>query len=75
MTQPVKTGAPLRRGRARGTPNRKNQVTRDYVIKEGAPLAFLCGVVRGKRITAAAKPGDGKRTLVDIWPVGGRGVT
>ena len=39
-------------------------LTRDYVIKEGAPLAFLCGVVRGKRFTAAAEQGDGKRTHV-----------
>jgi len=51
-------------GRAKGTPNRKNQVTRDYVIREGAPLQFLCSVVRGKRFTAAAEPGDRKRTHV-----------
>ena len=50
-------GHPRSGGRAPGTPNKKNQVTRDFVIKEGAPLAFLCGVVRGKRITAAAEPG------------------
>lgn len=51
-------------GRAKGTPNRKNQITRDYVIKEGAPLQFLCSVVRGRRFTAAAEPGDRKRTHV-----------
>ncbi len=51
-------------GRARGTPNRKNQVTRDYVIREGAPLQFLCSVVRGRRFTAAGGPGDAKRTHV-----------
>ncbi len=55
-------GYPRSGGLAKGTPKRKNQVTRDYVIKEGAPLAFLCNVVRGKRFTAAAEQGDGKRT-------------
>ncbi len=55
-------GTPRTGGRQPGVPNRKNQVTRDFVIKEGAPLAFLCGVVRGKRFTAAAEQGDGKRT-------------
>ncbi len=57
-------GLPRTGGRAKGTPNRKNQVTRDYVIREGAPLQFLCSVVRGKRFTAAAEPGDRKRTHV-----------
>ena len=57
-------GYPRTGGRAKGTPNRKNQVTRDYVIREGAPLQFLCSVVRGKRFTAAAEPGDRKRTHV-----------
>ncbi len=41
-------------------------ISRDYVIREGAPLAFLCSVVRGKRFTAAAEPGDGKR--VHVFP-------
>lgn len=59
-------GYPRTGGRNKGTPNRKNLVTRDYVIKEGAPLAFLCSVVRGKRITAAAAPGDSKR--VHVFP-------
>ena len=57
-------GYPRSGGRARGTPNKKNQVTRDYVIKQGAPLAFLCRVVRGKRFTAAAQLGDNKRTYI-----------
>ncbi len=57
-------GLPRTGGRRRGTPNKKNQVTRDYVIREGAPLAFLCSVVRGKRFTAAAEPGGKKRTHV-----------
>ncbi len=57
-------GLPRTGGRAKGTPNRKNLVTRDYVIKEGAPLQFLCSVVRGRRFTAAAEPGGTKRTHV-----------
>ncbi len=57
-------GYPRSGGRARGTPNKKNQVTRVYVIREGAPLQCLCSVVRGKRFTAAAEPGDRKRTHV-----------
>ena len=54
-------GQPATGGRRLGVPNRINQVTREYVIREGAPLAFLCSVVRGKRITAAAEQGDNKR--------------
>ncbi len=59
-------GTPRTGGRAKGTPNKKNLVTRDYVIREGAPLAFLCGVVRGKRFTAAAEPGGKKR--IHVFP-------
>ena len=57
-------GLPRTGGRAKGTPNKKNQVTRDYVIKEGAPLEFLCRVVRGTRILAAPEPEAKKRTWV-----------
>ena len=57
-------GYPASGGRPKGTPNKVNMVTRDYVIKQGAPLSFLCNVVRGKRITAAAEQGDAKRTHV-----------
>ena len=59
-------GYPRSGGRAKGTPNKKNQVTRDYVIKEGAPLAFLCGVVKGRRFTRAAVPAGNKR--VHVYP-------
>jgi hypothetical protein len=59
-------GTPRTGGRAKGTPNRKNQVTRDFVIKQGAPLAFLCSVVRGNRFTAAAESGGKKR--VHVFP-------
>ena len=55
-------GHPRSGGRAPGTPNKVNRVSRDYVIKQGAPLAFLCNVVKGKRFTAAADQGDAKRT-------------
>ena len=57
-------GYPRSGGRKPGTPNKANAITRDYVIKQGAPLAFLCSVVRGKRFTAAAEPGDRKRAHV-----------
>ena len=57
-------GLPKTGGRGKGTPNKKNQVTRDYVIKEGAPLAFLCRVVRGKRFNVAAQVGDNKRVYI-----------
>ncbi len=59
-------GYPRSGGRAKGTPNRKYMISRDYVIREGAPLAFLCSVVRGKRFTAAAEPGGKKR--IHIFP-------
>ncbi len=59
-------GYPRSGGRAKGTPNRKNLVTRDYVIREGAPLAFLCSVVRGRRFTRAADPGGNKR--IHVFP-------
>ena len=57
-------GQPRTGGRAKGTPNRTNQITRDYIIKEGAPVAFLCSVVRGKRFTSAKEPGAAKPTHV-----------
>ncbi len=57
-------GLPRTGGRAKGTPNRTNQITRDYIIKEGAPVAFLCSVVKGKRFTSAKEPGAAERTHV-----------
>ncbi|MDA1091482.1 MAG: hypothetical protein O3A85_14385 [Proteobacteria bacterium] len=57
-------GHPRTGGRAKGTPNRANQITRDYIVEEGAPIAFLCSVVRGKRFAAAAAPGDAERAHV-----------
>ena len=43
---------------------RTNAVTREFIIKEGAPIQFLCGVVRGRRFTSAAQLGDNKRAHV-----------
>ena len=57
-------GLPRTGGRAPGTPNKSSMVTRDYVVKEGAPLQFLCSVVRGKGILAAPEPGARKRTTI-----------
>ena len=48
-------------GRQRGTSNRTNQITRDYIVPEGAPVDFLCKVVRGRCFSVADKPGDGER--------------
>ena len=60
-------GTPRTGGRQPGTPNRKNQITRDYVISRGAPVEFLCSVAQGRRFTVAAQLGDSKR-VVDLDP-------
>ena len=57
-------GLPRTGGRAKGTPNRTNQITRDFIIMDGAPIAFLCSVVKGKRFTSAKEPGAAERTHV-----------
>ena len=57
-------GTPRSGGRARGTPNKKNQVTREFIIREGAPVKFLCQVAKGTRILAAPEPEAKKRTWV-----------
>ena len=54
-------GLPRTGGRPKGTPNRTNQITRDFIVREGAPVDFLCKVVRGRRFSVADKPGDGER--------------
>ena len=59
-------GLPRTGGRARGTPNKKNQITRDFIITKGAPIAFLCRVVQGRGFKSAKSPGDTKR--VEIIP-------
>ncbi len=51
-------------GRKPGTPNKDRAITRDFIIKHGAPIAFLCSVVKGRRFTSAKEPGDAKRTHV-----------
>jgi len=53
----VKTG-----GRARGTPNRSTVQTRDRIQALADPIAFLADVMAGKRMVAAAEPGDVKKT-------------
>ena len=55
-------GTPRTGGRKKGTPNRSSQVTRDYIVKEGAPVAFLCSVVAGRGFSVAAEPGGSERT-------------
>ncbi len=50
-------------GRAKGTPNRTNTITRDFIVKEGAPIAFLCQVVRGRKFTSAKEPGGAERIV------------
>ena len=57
-------GHPRTGGRTPGTPNRKNQVTREFIIREGAPIKLLCQVARGTRIQAAAEPGAKSRKWV-----------
>ena len=50
-------------GRKAGTPNRVNQISRDYIVKNGAPIAFLCSVVQGKKFTSAKEPGGAERIV------------
>ncbi len=59
-------GTPRTGGRKPGTPNRANAVTRDFIIREGAPIQFLCNVVKGRRFSTAKEPGDAKR--VHVFP-------
>ncbi len=49
-------------GRAKGVPNKANAITRDFIIREGAPVDFLCKVVKGRGFSVAAKPGDSERS-------------
>ena len=54
-------GIPKTGGRKKGTPNRTHVMTADQIAKIADPLAFLCQVVRGCRMTAAPQPGEKKR--------------
>ena len=56
-------GTPRTGGRKAGTPNRVNQISRDYIVKNGSPIAFLCSVVQGKKFTSAKEPGSGERIV------------
>jgi len=51
-------------GRKKGTPNKVNQITRDYITKEGAPIRVLCQIASGKKIKAAAEPGSSKAAQI-----------
>ena len=51
-------GYPKSGGRARGTPNRSSQVDRNFIVRAGAPIDFLCKVVKGTGFSVAAQPGD-----------------
>ena len=52
-------------GRKRGEPNKVDQFARD-VIKEGAPLDFLCKVAQGRKMLRADETGGKKR--VPVYP-------
>ena len=54
-------GYPRSGGRKPGTPNRKNAITRDYIIKNGCPLSVLCSIAKGEKIQAADTESASKR--------------
>ena len=60
-------------GRKPGTPNRDRAITRDFIIKEGAPVQFLCNVIKGRRFSRALEPGDKAR--VHVYPTLDQGLT
>ncbi len=47
-------GTPKSGGRKPGVPNRKNAISRDFIIKKGAPIETLCKIAKGEKIQAAA---------------------
>lgn len=49
-------------GRPKGTPNKSAQITRDEIIRRGAPVKLLCDIAAGRKIKAAGI--DGKPTAV-----------
>ena len=56
-------GYPRSGGRLPGTPNKDRAATVERIQREADPLGFLCKVVRGVRMEAAAEPGATKR----VW--------
>ncbi len=48
-------------GRKKGTPNRDRSATIERIQKEADPILFLCKVVRGDRMSAAAESGEKKK--------------
>ncbi len=47
-------GHPKSGGRKPGVPNKKNAITRDFIVKNGAPVATLCKIAKGEKLMAAA---------------------
>ena len=47
-------GHPKTGGRVKGTPNRVNAISRDFIISHGAPVEILCKIAKGEKIQAAA---------------------
>ncbi len=47
-------GTPKSGGRKPGVPNKKNAITRDFIVKNGAPVATLCKIAKGEKLMAAA---------------------
>ena len=38
-------------------------VSRDFIIREGSPIQFLCQVVRGRKFVSAKEPGGAERIV------------
>ena len=47
-------GHPKTGGRVKGTPNRVNAISRDFIISHGAPVEILCKIAKGEKIQAAS---------------------
>jgi hypothetical protein len=56
--------APRRPGRPKGSRNKNRVATAERIMAEGDPLGFLCRVVRGNKIRAAATDGATSRSWV-----------
>jgi len=51
-------------GRPKGSPNKVTRITRDFIIKKGAPIDVLCKIAQGQLLSAAVEPGSRKREKV-----------
>ena len=54
-------GLPRTGGRAKGTPNRVNAISRDFIIKRGAPVEILCKIAKGEKVSASEAGSASKR--------------